>query len=329
MSKPIPSSFKQSALVHWVDSHEKQTLISETQYQKEALLEADLKHYHVNNGFTLHSGNSRELRDYQVISTAHKGLIVIILFSGKLDFSYDDVRFKMNADTVPKGLVVNLTKPATFRRTLTQNNQVSKINILLPLNWIAERLDSPELITDFLSSHLSDFELSINKSLLNLSQTIMATNTPSNLIGKLELETLVYQLFANIFKQMVICDSRLNNVKHNSGDQTNHVSKMTLGSLITYIETHLSSELTPKQLAQTMGMSESSLQRKFKQTLGHSVQSYIRRRRLEIARQHLERGVASVTEVAYNAGYRHPANFTNAFKKAFGYPPVAAVNKRL
>lgn len=50
---------------------------------------------------------------------------------------------------------------------------------------------------------------------------------------------------------------------------------------------------------------------------------YIRHRRLNIARQHLERGLVSITEAAYEAGYQHPSNFTNAFKKAFGVPPHA------
>ena len=43
-------------------------------------------------------------------------------------------------------------------------------------------------------------------------------------------------------------------------------------------------------------MSASNLQRKFKQELGLTVNSYIRYRRLEIAKYHLEQGLMSVTE---------------------------------
>ena len=70
-------------------------------------------------------------------------------------------------------------------------------------------------------------------------------------------------------------------------------------------------------------MSISNLQRHFKQSYNLTINGYIRHRRLNIARQHLERGLVSITEAAYETGYQHPSNFTNAFKKAFGVPPHA------
>lgn len=73
-------------------------------------------------------------------------------------------------------------------------------------------------------------------------------------------------------------------------------------------------------------MSVSNLQRRFKQSLDMTVSGYIRHRRLEIARQNLEHGLMSITEAAYEAGYHHPSNFTNAFKKVFGVAPHEVVN---
>lgn len=90
---------------------------------------------------------------------------------------------------------------------------------------------------------------------------------------------------------------------------------------MSYIEANLDQALSVSHLAKFSAMSISSLQHKFKNSLGISVLSYIRRRRLNIAKQQLEAGLMSISEAAYNAGYRHPSNFTSAFKKAFGMPP--------
>lgn len=86
-------------------------------------------------------------------------------------------------------------------------------------------------------------------------------------------------------------------------------------NIVSYIETHLEQELSLEHIAEVFSMSVSNLQRRFKQSLNMTVNGYIRYRRLEIARVHLERGLVSITEAAYEAGYHHPSNFTNAFKK--------------
>ncbi len=324
MNNRLPSSFQKSAQVHWIQDEKKQSLVSETQHTSQVLVEGKLIDYKVKNSFIINGGTTTELTDFQVISTAQKFLIIIILFEGALDFSYDDIRFRLKANTKPKGVVVNLTKPATFRRSLKKDNRVSKLNILLPIDWIKERAGQNTNINTFISQHLTSFQLNLTENILNLSQEIAQNGFPDGILERIHLETLTQTLLLAIFEQL--CSS--NTDRYTTG-QKEPQTEYYLDHLISYIETNLDKNLSARKLAQHAGMSESSLQRKFKITLGYSIQSYIRQRRLEIARQHLERGVATVTEVAYNAGYRHPSNFTNAFKKAFGYPPVVAVNKNI
>ena len=91
--------------------------------------------------------------------------------------------------------------------------------------------------------------------------------------------------------------------------------------IISYIEINLDQPLSLESIASKFSMSISNLQRRFKQSYNLTINGYIRYRRLDIARQHLERGLVSITEAAYEAGYQHPSNFTSAFKKAFGVPP--------
>jgi len=74
-------------------------------------------------------------------------------------------------------------------------------------------------------------------------------------------------------------------------------------------------------LARVAGMSRASLARKFPLAFGETVFEYLRRSRLEAARQLLERDGATVAEAARHAGFSHIASFSNAFREAFGEAP--------
>ncbi|MDN3616616.1 helix-turn-helix domain-containing protein [Vibrio gallaecicus] len=333
MVNKLPSSFNKSALIRWVEHKDRHTLMSDSPMSKEELLEGELINYKVNNSFSLHGGTSDELTDFQVISTAKKALIFVILLEGKLDFSYDDIRFVFDAVDKPVGVVVNLSKPATFRRVIQKGNHVTKLNIVLPVEWVEERTQTDSNVGVFISQHLAHFKLKLTEPVLKLTSEIILNSDPKEITGKINLESMTQKLISEIFSQISDCDDLKysESEEPNSGDSRSSSNKNghALDSLVTYIEANLERELPAKELAKYAAMSESNLQRKFKAALGCSVRSYIRRRRLDIARQHLERGVASVTEAAYNAGYRHPSNFTIAFKKTFGYPPVASMNREV
>jgi AraC-like DNA-binding protein len=79
---------------------------------------------------------------------------------------------------------------------------------------------------------------------------------------------------------------------------------------------------TISELAHRVGMSEVTLRRAFKTTFGVTIVEYVRDRRLDAARVMLREGRFLVAEIAYRVGYSDPANFTNAYRRRFGHPPV-------
>lgn len=76
-------------------------------------------------------------------------------------------------------------------------------------------------------------------------------------------------------------------------------------------------------LASSAGMSVSKLKQDFFAAFGSCTGAYINERRLLLGRELIERHGLSVSEAAYRTGYAHPANFTAAFRRRFGYPPSA------
>ena len=50
---------------------------------------------------------------------------------------------------------------------------------------------------------------------------------------------------------------------------------------------------------------------------------YVDEHKMNYARTRLQQGMADITDVAEELGYKHYNNFSNAFKKRFGYYPAA------
>lgn len=74
-------------------------------------------------------------------------------------------------------------------------------------------------------------------------------------------------------------------------------------------------------LARDAGVSVSTLKQKFPRVAGATVFDYLRQLRLERARHGLLHEGWSVKQAAYYAGYRHPTNFTTAYRRRFGAAP--------
>jgi AraC-like DNA-binding protein len=90
-----------------------------------------------------------------------------------------------------------------------------------------------------------------------------------------------------------------------------------------WIEEHLFEPFAIDALVRHLGASESTVLRAFRKELGVAPVIYLRRRRLEEARQLLATGRYAVTEVATRVGYDNPSAFAAAFRDQFGSPPSA------
>ncbi|MFZ3407004.1 helix-turn-helix domain-containing protein [Vibrio chagasii] len=329
---------KKVALTKKLEQTEKQIIVTQGQTKQTSLAEGKFLSYQYNDQIFVHGGRCIELVDSTIVSTAHSAILITILLEGKLTFGYDDLEFDLDASNGPQGVVVNLAKPANFRRSLIQDNKMNKINILVKPQWIKTRLSDHCSSKSFLDSHKACYDIQINTDIIQLASTLTSQATPTNFQDKLMVETLTQQLLAQTLSQMPLqccqaCSSENINVSPNSTNrnigfaQDDNQVKAEKGfdnkieDIISYIEINLDQPLSLESIARRFSMSVSNLQRRFKQSYNLTINGYIRHRRLDIARLHLERGLVSITEAAYEAGYQHPSNFTNAFKKAFGVPP--------
>jgi len=88
-----------------------------------------------------------------------------------------------------------------------------------------------------------------------------------------------------------------------------------------YLETHLDEPLDAAALAKVAAFSLHHFHRIFRAQCGESAMQCVRRLRLERAARNLRASDASVTMLAFEAGYESHEAFTRAFSEHFGIPP--------
>lgn len=84
---------------------------------------------------------------------------------------------------------------------------------------------------------------------------------------------------------------------------------------------------TVQQMASMADMSVSKFKILFNNEFGESPHRYILGKKLAIARQLLQTGNYSVSQVSYKVGFNHPSGFTRLFKHKFQYSPSDLISK--
>ena len=100
-----------------------------------------------------------------------------------------------------------------------------------------------------------------------------------------------------------------------------------IDEVLRYINGHLGEELGVEQLAARCYLSRYYFMRRFKETTGYTVHSYIQQKRLAAAAEKLEGGM-SVTAAALEAGFPEYSSFLRAFRKFFGVAPSEYLQRR-
>jgi len=93
-----------------------------------------------------------------------------------------------------------------------------------------------------------------------------------------------------------------------------------IAKILQYINDNLNGDVSLKKLSSKFYLSKYHLLREFKKNTGYTIHSYIRQKRLILAKNLLMDN-KQVTEVCNQCGFGDYSNFIRSFKKEFGIPP--------
>ena len=88
-----------------------------------------------------------------------------------------------------------------------------------------------------------------------------------------------------------------------------------------YIERHISEQITVDDLAAELNLSKFYFLREFKKSVGITPYQYLLNTRLERSRAMLRSGENDISSIAFELGFNDQSHFTRSFKKAFGMTP--------
>jgi len=103
----------------------------------------------------------------------------------------------------------------------------------------------------------------------------------------------------------------------------------TVRKALAYLHEHYAEQLSRGDIARFAGVSERHLSRCFRQEMGVTLVTYLRRYRVKQARELLDARDKNVTEVAMASGFSSSSYFARVFRQEVGMPPSAyLVNRR-
>ncbi|KAA0546051.1 AraC family transcriptional regulator [Bacillus sp. BGMRC 2118] len=99
-------------------------------------------------------------------------------------------------------------------------------------------------------------------------------------------------------------------------------------NLMEYIESHLTEEISGKEISRIVGLSDYHFKRMFSYMAGMSLSEYIKNRRFSEANLELIKG-AKVTDLAYKYGYHSVDGFSRAFREWCGFLPSEVMKNKI
>ncbi len=94
-----------------------------------------------------------------------------------------------------------------------------------------------------------------------------------------------------------------------------------IAQLLSYINQHITEDLSIDGLAQQVFLSRYHMMRLFRRETGVTIHEYLIQRRLLLARDHIRSGM-SATDACFRSGFRSYSSFTRAYARQFGTTPT-------
>lgn len=252
---------------------------------------------------------------------------VFVYLEGSQKFYVDDQLFDIDAGQGshchPQVMVMHRRRRGVLRSLPSLGEQrVSKVKVSVPVTWARETglaTTSPEL-KNFVSCPLNFCVWSAGKDLQDLAREVIEPSVDFN-DGRVPQElTRIYRTAKGMELLSLTVADMLGALKR--GDTVQHAKPgFHADKVREYILSHLMENLSIDALSRETGASKRSIQRSFKERFDVTVSEFIRKQRLEKARQAIERDGLTVGQAAHMIGYNNISSFTSAFKQTYGATP--------
>jgi AraC family transcriptional regulator len=150
----------------------------------------------------------------------------------------------------------------------------------------------------------------------HIALTLLAEASSQEPAGRLYAESLSQTLVLHLLKNYSTANYQQTNFNGGlSGYKLRHATE--------FINEHLEEDLSLAEIAASTGLSQFHFARAFRRTVGLTPQQYLTQKRIELAKQLLEKGNLPLVEVSLRAGFKNQSHFTKLFRKFTRLTPKA------
>lgn len=285
--------------------------------------------FELNSGISLHYADITEMVNDFHEYESNANLTITLLLEGQVEFYMDDQPFSLKSDekksnSLACGRIWSVAKPIKFGRAFKEGQRVKKIIITIDNNWLADMgLDvlshnSPgsfeHRLVEFSKTHLKSIDWAPDQRAVYLAEQIINPTLDAVCMKKMVRESYAMEL-TTLALEAFLPTKQVIHTQQPASD------KCRLIKVHNYIEENLLRDISLDEIAKNVGFSVSSLQRHFKASYGTTVVEYIRKRKLEMAKDAIQNKGMSISEACFLVGYSTQSSFATAFKRAFGVSP--------
>jgi AraC-like DNA-binding protein len=290
--------------------------------EDDTLIEGDFLHRELRSGLFLHVSNVREEHAFTVTSHLDEGLSCIFFMEGNVDLKVGErqLTFKGGKDRVTEATMIVNARSDSFERRSHAAQSLRHVVISASPQWLG--VDGSREVKDhnrlgrFFRDHLNTHRWTITSKISELVRQIASPPSFVPELQNLYLEGRAVEIVGESLAALLH-----NERTSNATDLLDKKNVVRLNRAREFIDANLTSSLTVETIAREAGINSSGLQQIFHAAEGVSIFEFVRKKRLERAWTMLSSGECKVGEAGLIAGYSNPANFTTAFKRAFGCSP--------
>ena len=277
------------------------------------------KEQSLGSGIIILQGHYLMEDDVYISGKGESNLLEIQLNFSREPISYQDKRKTQQVANARSANIAFLNPDDNQARILFQKEVAyDTFDIHIPTTLLDRYQGESKLMDLFISqihqeksAKLASNKLAINPAMYSVVQDIKTCGY-AGLTRQIYLESKVYELLALLYESTE--NQAPVNLKPSDQD------KIHLAADI--IRENLENPFTIFELARLVGINQTKLKTGFKEVFGQTVFGYLQELRMRQARAYLLDKHLSIKEIAERLGYQNTANFSTAFKRTFGLPPV-------
>ena len=152
-----------------------------------------------------------------------------------------------------------------------------------------------------------------------IAMAVLQELSEPSFAGKLLVETLAVALEARLIAHHSEKEFRYGGCRPEAASP---IEPTRLGRVLEYVEANLAENFGLDELANIACLSKFHFARAFKAAIGCPPHTYVRQRRVELAKRLLLHSPCQLGEIAGSCNFSSQANFTRAFKQATGHTPA-------